>query len=379
VFLLLTPGRLGTSDDPIAVALLDLVRVAVAVVLADVSYRWLETPVRRRRRLVAWRGTVAAGLAMTAVTVLAVTLVPAGPATSSDAVVTLPPAAPEPAVAPAPDASAEGTTGTPTTSGTSVASAGPVPPGTGGGPSTSMPDTSSVPELARPLRVLVTGDSTALHLSEALIAHATTVPDALVVGSGAFPGCGLSSADDGRLHAFTDTDGERDLIDLQGCLTQWDTVPERVATEAVDVVVVEIGPWDAVDIHLADGSVVSVGDPAGREMVANAYRRFTQEVLAAGARIVWVTPADTHLGWGEVDDPLNDPARWDALRGIVDDLESVFGIAQIDLPGWLETTGLPGPESRPDGVHLAEGLNERFVAEAVVPALDRLAVDVARG
>jgi hypothetical protein len=122
---------------------------------------------------------------------------------------------------------------------------------------------------------------------------------------------------------------------------------------------------------------VSVGDPVGRALVDDAYRSFAEGVLAAGARIVWVTPADTHLGWGEVDDPLNDPVRWQALREIVDALQNDLGITQIDLPGWLDSTGLPGPEARPDGVHLAEGLDERFVLEAVAPALAQVAALVA--
>ena len=268
------------------------------------------------------------------------------------------------------EADEDGTDGS-TTPTTEVASLAPVPAAANATPAAA--------HLDRPLRVLVTGDSTALHLSEALIAHAATVPDELVVGSGAFPGCGLSADDDGRMHAFTDTDGERDLIDLSGCLSQWDSVDDRVIAEAVDVVLVEIGPWDAVDIHLADGRTVSVGDPTGRALVEEAYRSFADGVVAAGARIVWVTPTDTHLGWGEVDDPLNDPARWTALREIVDSLQDDLGITQIDLPGWLESTGLPGPEARPDGVHLAEGLDGRFVIEAVAPALTATADLVAAG
>ncbi|MEZ5247868.1 MAG: hypothetical protein R2713_01210 [Ilumatobacteraceae bacterium] len=217
--------------------------------------------------------------------------------------------------------------------------------------------------------MLVTGDSTAVHLSEALIAHAATVPDELLVGSGAYPGCGLTAADDGRMHEFTDTDGSRDLIDLSGCVMQFESVPERVVAEAVDVVLVVIGPWDAVDVHLPDGEVVSVADAAGRRLVTEAYRRFATAVIEAGADVVWVTPADAHLGWGEVDDPVNDPARWRVLRSVLDELTDDLGIVQIDLPGWLAANDLTGPEGRPDGIHLGPGLNERFVVDEVIPAL----------
>ena len=385
VFLLLTPDRLGVADRDLPIAVLDVCRVAVAVVLADLSLRWLETPVRRRERLRTWRAPIAAGLALSAVVVVAVTVVPSSPATSSESVVTLPP----PSTTAPPDAATASTTAP------EVASMGPPPgprttvdPGVTAEPTAepiadpAMPAVPAVPAvpvvaLGRPLRVLVTGDSTALHLSEALIAHATTVPDEFVVGSGAFPGCGLSAGADGRMHVFTDVDGQRDLIDLSGCLRQWESVPQRVNAEAVDVVLVEIGAWDAVDIRLPDGSVVSVADPVGRAIVADAYQRFAETVTSAGASVLWVTPPDAHLGWGTIDDPLNDPLRWDALREIIDGLGSGVGVIQVDLPTWLVANGLDGPEGRPDGVHLAPGINERFVAELVAPALAAIATTIA--
>ena len=382
VFLLLTPDRLGVDDGALPRALVDVLRVAVSVVLSDLSLRWLETPVRRRRRFRSWRAPVAAAGALTAVAVLAVTVVPGSPASSSDAVVTLPPPPPT-ASAPVADADAP----TRTAESAEVDSLEPVPPETTA-PESTTPSASTTPStsptsttttvaplvvLDRPLRVLVTGDSMALHMSDALIAHAAEVPDELLVGSAAFPGCGLTAGADGRMHEFTDVDGSRDLIDLSGCLLQWQTVPQRVVDEAVDVVVVQIGAWDAVDVHLPDGRVVSAGDDAGLTLLRDAYRDFTSAVVDAGARVLWVRPADAHLGWGEVDDPVNDPARWDAIRSVIDELSAEFGVAQVDLGAWLAEQGLEGPDGRPDGIHLGPGLNERFVLEAVDPALAALA------
>jgi len=209
-----------------------------------------------------------------------------------------------------------------------------------------------------------------VHLSDAVLSYASAHPDTLVAGSAAFGGCGLSAGTDGRLHEFTNTSGERELLDISGCVDQWTAIPERVGNEAIDVVLVDIGPWDALDMHLADGRVVSVADDTGLGLVADAYAAFVEQVESAGGTIVWVTPADTHLGWGDIDDPVNDPARWDAIRGVIDGL----GVVQVDLPAWLAAEGLEGPDGRPDGVHLAPGLNERFVVEAVVPVLDRLVV-----
>jgi peptidoglycan/LPS O-acetylase OafA/YrhL len=366
VFLLLSESRLGVDDSWPTMALFDAARVAVAVALADASYRWIETPIRRRRRLAGWHAPVAAGASLGLLVLLLVAVVPP-PATDADtSVVTLPPpvitATAEPSSPPpTPSTSPSTSTSTDVTEST-------------GAPDTSTaapPSSATVAvEPGKPLRVLVTGDSMAVHLSDALIAYAAARPDALVAGSAAFGGCGLSAASDGRLHEFTNTNGERELLDIGGCVAQWNSIPPRVTDEAIDVVLVDIGPWDALDIHLDDGRVVSVGDDVGRQLVAGAYRDFAARVEAAGAGVVWVTPADTQLGWGEFDDPVNDPARWDAIRDIIDEL----GVVQVDLPAWLADEGLDGPSGRPDGVHLAPGLNERFVEEAVAPSLIALRV-----
>ena len=220
---------------------------------------------------------------------------------------------------------------------------------------------------ARPLRVLVAGDSTAVHLSEALLSYAATVPDQLTAGNASFPGCGLSASSDGRLHEFTNRTGERELIDLSGCLDQWDSIPRRVTDEAIDVVLVSIGPWDVVDIHL-DGTVVSIADSVGRRLVEDAYVRFVDRVRSVGALVVWIRPADARLGWGAVDDPINDAERWIATRAIIDRLD----VVQVDLPDWLIATDLVGPDGRPDGVHLTPELNARFVEEMVAPTLRSL-------
>jgi peptidoglycan/LPS O-acetylase OafA/YrhL len=350
VFLLLSPTRLDMEESWLQMLLLDVGRVAVAVALADVSYRWIETSIRRGRRLAGRRAPIAAAASFGVLALLLVTVIPR-PSNEDTSVVTLPPA-----------------TGTVSAERSSPTVPPPTAPAGDAPASTSAPsappgDDATV--TGPPLRVLVTGDSMAVHLFEALRAHAANHPDELVAGSAAFGGCGLSAAADGRLHEFTNVRGDRELLDISGCVSQWSSIPLRVRDEAIDVVLIDIGPWDALDMHLSDGAVVSVGDDIGGGLVAEAYGEFVAQVEQAGGRIVWVTPADAHLGWGAFDDPVNDPVRWDALRGIIRE----FGVVQVDLPGWLAAEGLEGPEGRPDGVHLAPGLNERFVAEIIAPTL----------
>jgi len=355
VFLFLTAPRLHVHG-----AALDVVRVTVACLLADLSLRFLEQPIRRRVVLPGRRFGLAIGLALPAVALLAVLAVPGPTHSAGPSVVTLPPVATEASTAPTtvPIPSTSLSPGGPTTSGTAAP--------TTAAPTTAAPTTTLPPG---PVRVLVVGDSTAAELSTALIPWATAHPDQLVVGSAAFPGCGLSAADDGRLHELINAQGRPELLSLVGCLTQWQSVPVRVASaERIDVVLVQIGMWDSVDIHLPDGRVVSVADAAGQALVTDAYRQFAGAIEAAGATVVWVTPPDADQQWETLDAPVDDPARWVALRRIIDGL----GVQQIDLPAWLLANDLTGPDGRPDGVHLSTDANERFVNEVVAPMLAAL-------
>lgn len=410
VFLLLTPTRAGFGG-----VTLDAVRVLTAVAVSDASYRWVETPIRRGRMLSVRWIPIGAAVAVASVIAVAVMTVPTPTRGEAASVVTLPPAPPSPS-------SADAVSGTPAASDSrSVTASVPVPlppsasdefaartrgtgfaasggpteisrrtPSSTGAPAATQPDTAKAatapastsstvaeavqPVLTLPVRVLVAGDSTAQHLAEAMLPFAAQHPDDVVAGSAAFPGCGLTAARDGRRHGFTNQRGEHELIDLSGCIDQWTAMPGRVSgPEQIDVVLIQIGPWDGADIYLPDGRVVSVADPEGHRLVVEAYTSFVQQVRDAGAIVVWVTPVDIELQWGAVDDPMNDPARWAKLRAIIDALP----VTQIDLAGWLTATGLDGPLGRPDGVHLTADAADRFVREAVAPALAALATQPA--
>ena len=91
VFLLLTPSRLALPDSASTVAALDVLRVAVAVVLADLSFRFVESPIRAVRPRLRWPTPATAGVALGVTAVLAVTLVAPPPSTSEASVVRLPP------------------------------------------------------------------------------------------------------------------------------------------------------------------------------------------------------------------------------------------------------------------------------------------------
>jgi peptidoglycan/LPS O-acetylase OafA/YrhL len=408
---------LSRHRSPIGGVALDIVRIGLSIGLAAASYTWLESPIRRRRRAVGWW---APGLAVSALvtSIVVVTIaVPSAPASATPSVVTLPPATATmavPATASAPLVTVATTPTTETPNASDAAGGRDSPPssllftspdseaspalptvvsqalsgqsgqsvsvdvGSGSSPVSpahSAPRTVTVeavidvePQL--PVRVLVAGDSTAVQLADVLLPYASAHGDQIVAGNASFPGCGLTAANDGRKHELIHSDGSSEMIDLNGCTDQWTSIVTRVSSaEQIDIVLVEIGAWDGVDIYLADGRVVSVADPVGHALVANAYRQFVIDVQSAGARVVWITPPDVRLHWNTVPAPANDPKRWSAIRQIIDGLS----VDQIDLRSWLTEQGLDGPAGRPDGVHLAPDVNVRFVTELVAPSLVALA------
>jgi peptidoglycan/LPS O-acetylase OafA/YrhL len=364
VFLILSPQR--TRLDGVA---LDAVRVAVSVVIADCSLRLIESPVRRRRRLLSWRAPAMAATAMASILAIAV-LTLAAPATNSAAsVITLPPvvmAKVSPMAGDHADSLPALAPDAPTDSHPTRATPLPADPRPDAEPETAADErVASIAAPAGPIRVLVTGDSTAVQMADALLTFAAAHSDQIVAGSAAFPGCGMSAGNDGRQHLFTNSRRVREAIDLSGCLQQWDSIGSRVINEQIDVVLVQIGPWDTVDIAFTDGTTTSIADASWREHLAAAYAAFVAEIEALGAEVVWITPADANVGWGDFTDPVNEPARWTALRAIIDTLP----VEQIDLHQWLITEALDGRDGRPDGIHLAPGLNTRFVEEQLVPAL----------
>ena len=325
---------------------LDALRVAITVALAASSYRWLEMPIRQRTLAIRPARALVVG-AMVALGALVVVRMPNPTPRAVTSEVQLPPAIAAPVLQPVP---------------LPIASLSALP----SSPTSLVPAPDPVPVPQGPVRVLVVGDSTAVRLAEGLLPYSADHPDAIQVGSAAHGGCGLTVADDGRLHGMVRPDGTIDLIDLGGCIEAWNRVRERVASaEGIDIVLVFISAWDGVDIQFPDGRIVSTMDRAGREVVRDAYRTFVADIERTGTRVVWVTPADVHQIWGGVDSPLDDPRRWIALRNIIDGLP----VEQIDLPEWLQANGMDTPAGRPDGMHLAPDVNRAFVSEVVAPSL----------
>jgi len=375
VFVLLDGERTGLERWPLAV-----VRLAATAVVATASYHLLERPIRERRRIVGARrlvGTLAT--CMAALVVFAALGVPApagseafeqdvagaGTLAPADGRVPLPPLAPAsvpPVTAataaagtPAP-ATTEASPGTPTGGPTTAAtSASPTPSVTATtttpAPATGVASTAiSSPAPARAVRMLVVGDSTAQAVGNGLAAWAQLRPDLAEVEVMAYPGCGLL------------TGGERRFAGAwqevpAGCATLFDVdVPARVAATRPDLVVVITSFWDVADRRWGDdgGAELTPLDEAYAQRLTERFAAYDEILTAAGAAgVAWVQHPVADYRWDEVDEPSDDPARYQVLAGAIRSSSAQSqDVHVIELASWLASRGLDTDRGvRPDGVH----------------------------
>jgi peptidoglycan/LPS O-acetylase OafA/YrhL len=330
------------------------VQVALTLVLAELSFRVVERPIRRSslRPTLLVGGWTAISVA-TAVVAALVLVAPEG--RSLDAVdvvrpnVTIP--SPTPSIpSPTADPSA----------------------GTGKGPGSSTPAQtveSTVP--ADPTTVLLLGDSTALSLAER-----RTMDPGPEWNVQAFARLGCSISDGNPLDVGSDVG----IIQGENCSlwrTEW---ADAVAQVEPDITVVMVGAWEVLD-HLIDGVAVRFPDPAWFDVVRAGVRE-SLEIAGAGAddtRVVLLAvpcmrqAPDTILSTVA----RNDPARVAAFNEVLrQEAAQHPNVDVIDLNDRLCPQGnyleaVDGAPLRFDGVHVTtEGAN--YVWTWLLDELDAL-------
>jgi peptidoglycan/LPS O-acetylase OafA/YrhL/lysophospholipase L1-like esterase len=352
LFLWLTPDRVGLDGGALFV-----VRVAVTLGLAAVSYRWLEQPVRRGGALRGRWAALAPPLAMASVTV-AVLAVSAGGVTTSDAfagsraaVVTLPP--PSTPTVPPPVPVAPSVASRVTSSGDS-----PAIRRTTTTPATTVP--------VRPVRVVVFGDSTAKADATGLIAWGRDTGRAVVSDVGTIAGCGVVRAVERRIGADVQTIGE-------GC-NQWPTWwPQVLAANPADVAVLVTGPWELADHRRAGGPWETIDEPSYQRYVHDELAAATDVLLAHVRVVVWLTNPPVNPGWGTnpTAKVVGVPGRMERLNAIITSVAAARPrVALVDLAGHV--AAIPGALEdhalRPDGVHF-DATSSRAMATWLAPAI----------
>ena len=396
IYVILDQDRTGLDG-----AALVFVRIGVTLVIAQLSYTLVERPIRTGVWLAPRTAVGGAIGATAALAILAVALIPAASSTywTTDdelaAAVSIAPPAGDTGSLIAPSTTAPGTTSESSPE-SSLPSAGESTT-----PTTVVPATTTTEpvdaelaaiegteplaaiELARPIRVVVGGDSTAEAVGAGLIGWAGAHPGRAQVSVYSLAGCGFVRG------------GERLIGDPGSLSEQWQPVPagcdewattrfaETVAPLAPDAVMLLTGTWDVLDRRWSPEERLAPTDPAYRRRIATDLRAVTDSLLGAGVgTVVWVLSPIPDIDWGASSGPQEDPERHAVLSAIMKEMSEDYGdsVAILDLPAWLATTDLETDRSaRPDGVHwtpeIAQVIAEEYLAERLI----RLAVRAQTG
>jgi peptidoglycan/LPS O-acetylase OafA/YrhL len=321
IFLWLTPARTHLSIWP-----LFGLRVAVTLVVAVLSAKLLELPIRERRRPVRANPALlsAAAIVVVVLGTVVVTTTDPGKQISFEAAST--PELPVP------------TTNDATT--TAPASDVATPP-------TLAPRLALAPGEAP--RVLLVGDSAMLTLGNGLERWSAENGSMRVWNAGKL-GCSVGRG--GLLQYVGEIRATYDYCDWSQTF-----VPE-VASIQPHVVVALFGTWDVVDRQLpGDAQWRTLGDPVYDAYLRSEVASAMNTLTAGGARLVWLTHPYIQVGITEGlpgPFPEEDHGRMDRLNAIVRQMAaSNPRVTVVDLEAHLQT--LPEGDSdladRPDGIH----------------------------
>lgn len=354
VFALVTADRVGGGALGLTAA-----RLAITLVLAVASARFVERPVRRWSP--DWARPLALGGAITlaASAIVVVAVQPAGavqtaPATDLAPIQPAVPGALEPlAVTPSSSSPAS------SPSSTAVTTPGSIPVGT-----------VVAPSVTRPVRIIVVGDSTATFTAAGLSAWAADHPAAAQVTDASEAGCGLLRS------GTVPTDGTIDWT--SPCREALDVrLPGMVRDLQPDVVMVMVTMRDVEDRSWSDDEgVLAPFDPRFRERLLADYRTFADGLAAQGVDdIAWVLSPAPIAAFQGAQRVMLDPARYEVQFDVIRQVasERTDAVSVVDLNAWLIGNGHADDVSwRPDGLHwspeAAYTIAEGYVAGSVMTA-----------
>ncbi len=331
-----------------------VVGVLVSLVVAELSYRVVEMPIRRRGLAAfRWRPAVPAvgmGLAGAAIVIIALPI--AQPTRLVVAATTATPST----VAP----TSTVPTSTTTTISSTTAAAAPGPTTSSTTPSTTttvVATTTTVGFIARPsdhpARVLVVGDSVGWNLAEQLVKDQQTL--GLVALNGAIAGCPPSYAPlKRRLDA-----GSVPLVFNQECVDAVIAYPTLAADFKPDVTFVIFGASLLDENEIAPGVWSRPCEASFDDWYRSTLVKMSDALSSQGGRVVLVSQA-YYRGEASVQTPTNDK-QIDCENAVAGSVAQSSGgkILLADLGAWAcPTTAClrdrDGIELRPDGTHFKE-------------------------
>jgi peptidoglycan/LPS O-acetylase OafA/YrhL len=365
VFVIMDSDRMGFDGAPLL-----LLRFGVTLAISLASYYLLEQPIRLRQGI-PFRTTVGiAGVSTVAVIAMAFAVMPSGPTSYwvSD---------PDVAAAAAIDAEPSGiellpppagpTSSPPTTS----PAVDDTVPGDTSSTSTTVPATVPLPELNRPVRIVMTGDSTADALGTGVVTWAAANPELAQVEVNAAFGCGFLMGGDRLV-------GD-ELVSASSC-DGWPAIALFPVVERTgpDVVAVMNTSWDILDRRWDGGDLLSPADPEFRARLLDTYTTLVDDLVAAGAsRVAFIEEPVPNSSWRDSADGQDDPSRHAVLAEVYAEVGAARPdvVRMIDLASWFTEAGFDDDrEARPDGIHLVPEASTKIAQEFLGEELVRAAV-----
>jgi peptidoglycan/LPS O-acetylase OafA/YrhL len=350
-------------------------RLAITLVLAQASFTLFEQPIRnglvRRPRDI---GLIA--LATTAaVAATALVVVPAGIGDYWGGEDTADAAAIDPVgggtLAPLAVSTTAAATASTSTEVPSTSTAGSGAPASTTSSTSTTSTLAPIPALARPMRVVVAGDSTAEATGVGLAQWAVENPELAQVSILAEQGCGFVRGGEFLVQEWTEVDPRCDRWAETG-------LAEQVGELTPDVVMLLTTSWDVLDRRWSPDESLSPVDPVYAQRIHDDFTIITQRLLDAGAaHVVWVREPIPNIFWWSSGQTQEDPARHEILYSAMDDIAAAYEgrVTVVDLPAWLEGEQLTTDQSaRPDGVHWSPDASARIAREFLGERLLRAAL-----
>jgi peptidoglycan/LPS O-acetylase OafA/YrhL len=337
----------GKHWGPLHGLALGLAQLCLSLLIAGASFRYLESPIQRRRfaplRPVLMRSWLKA---LAGVAILAVALALVHPVKGASR---FSPAGSSAAAQPGSDPTGATVPGLE------------VPARTEAKPGTVVAPTNAA---VRPLRVLVTGDSTARVMANALVAYQNAHPKALQVLDLSLPGCPITPTD--LIRNYSGESGQNVSL----CAGWQTTFPKQIKAFQPDVSAVFLSVMEQTDQRRLSAGWSNLMDPAYRAQQEAEFIKFADLLGSTGAPVVW---ADAPYAKFQIDLPwLSDsPVRTDTLNQMYRDIAAKD--SKIILGDYASKLNRPGhvvdASVRPDGIHMTDAWAAKVATSWLIPSL----------
>ena len=229
-------------------------------------------------------------------------------------------------------------------------------------PGAVIPRTASA---VRPLRVLVTGDSTARVMANALIEYQNAHPKALQVLDLSLPGCPITPVD--RIRNYSGEVGQN--VSLCGGWRK--TFAPQIDAFKPDVSAVFLSVMEQTDQRTLSSNWDNLLDPTYRVHQENEFSALVKLLTATGAPVVWANAPfikfQQDLPWVS-----DNPQRTNVLNQMYTQLAATHSnvhlidyAAHLNRPGGVVDTSI-----RPDGIHMTDAAASKLAQTWLIPLLD---------